>query len=163
MLPLASTSTVTFSGFVCVGMFTALGRFCTTVLVITGIVIRKMINSTSITSTSGVVLMVEFSSASSPSEEEPTFIAIVGYLEWNLVSKRYKRQLSPFRVLLANGGCRRGHRAGSTTGRERVARTDSRTADQVRMQVRSEVAQAVLHTLVTADQPVVTEHRRHRD
>src|SRR5262245_56916178 len=132
MLPLASTSTVTFSGFVCVGIFTALGRFCTTVFVITGIVIRKMISSTSITSTRGVVLMVELSSVPS-SSLDPTFIAIVEYLEWNLVSKRYKRQLSPFRVLLANGCSRRGHRAGSTTGRDRVARTDSRTADQARM------------------------------
>src|SRR6185295_7250969 len=147
MLPFASTSTVTFSGFVCVGMFTAFGRFCTTVLVITGIVIRKMINSTSITSTRGVVLMVEFSSVPS-SSPDPTLIAIVEYLEWNLVSKRYKRQLSPFLVLLANGGCRRGHRAGSATGCDRVAGANACTTDQVRMQVRSEVAQAVLHTLV---------------
>ena len=47
-----------FSGLVCVGMLTALGRSTFTVLVITGIVIRKMMSSTSMTSTSGVVLIV---------------------------------------------------------------------------------------------------------
>ncbi len=44
-------------------------------VVTTGIVIRKMISSTSMMSTSGVVLIVEMTS-SSPLEE-PTFIAMV--------------------------------------------------------------------------------------
>jgi hypothetical protein len=42
-------------------------------------VIKKMISKTSITSTKGVVLMVEMT-ASSPSGLGPTFIAIVQFL-----------------------------------------------------------------------------------
>ena len=49
---------VMFSGLVWVGMLTAFGTCTGTVLVITGMVIRKMISSTSMTSTSGVVLML---------------------------------------------------------------------------------------------------------
>ena len=45
-----------FSGLVWVGMLTAFG-IVTTVFLITGTVIRKMINSTSMMSTSGVVLI----------------------------------------------------------------------------------------------------------
>ncbi len=89
--PLASTSTTTFSGFVCVGMFTAVGSLVTIVFEITGIVIRKIMSNTSITSTSGVVLIVELSSVPS-SAEEPTFIAIVKYLRPSALrsgSKRY--------------------------------------------------------------------------
>jgi hypothetical protein len=48
-----------FSGFVTVAMLVALGRSILTVLVITGIVIRKMMSNTSMTSTSGVVLIAE--------------------------------------------------------------------------------------------------------
>src|SRR5207344_639459 len=44
-------------------------------VVTTGMVIKKMINSTSITSTSGVVLMVAMTASSSP-PEEPRFMAI---------------------------------------------------------------------------------------
>ena len=58
MLPSLSTAIVMFSGLVCVGMLTAFGRSTFTVLLITGIVMRKMMSSTSITSTSGVVLML---------------------------------------------------------------------------------------------------------
>src|SRR6516225_8143304 len=64
---------VMFSGLVCVGMLTAFGSCTGTVLVITGMVIRKMMRSTSITSTSGVVLMLAIAPPSSP---PPTFIAI---------------------------------------------------------------------------------------
>src|SRR5215472_18471446 len=72
MLPSLSTAMVMFSGLVWVGMLTAFGSVTGTVLVITGIVIRKMMSSTSITSTSGVVLMLAIAPPSSP----PTFIAI---------------------------------------------------------------------------------------
>src|SRR6516164_7684708 len=72
MLPSLSTAIVMFSGLVCVGMLTAFGSCTGTVLVITGMVIRKMMSSTSITSTSGVVLMLAIAPPSSP----PTFIAI---------------------------------------------------------------------------------------
>src|SRR5271154_3000762 len=46
------------------------------VWVTTGIVIRKMMRSTSITSTNGVVLMVELKSSSASPSGEPTFIAM---------------------------------------------------------------------------------------
>src|SRR5690349_17481064 len=56
-----------FSGFVIVTIFVATGSWIGTDLITTGMVIKKMINSTSMVSTSGVVLMVELiSSPSSP-------------------------------------------------------------------------------------------------
>src|SRR5580765_4367904 len=64
-----------FSGFVCRAMLVSFGSVIGTVCVTTGMVIRKMISSTSITSTSGVVLIAETTSSSSPSLE-PTFIAM---------------------------------------------------------------------------------------
>ena len=76
MLPSLSTAMVMFSGLVWVGMLTALGRVSGTVFVITGIVIRKMMSSTSITSTSGVVLMVAIMP---PLALSPTFIDMVSY------------------------------------------------------------------------------------
>ena len=67
MLPSASTAMLMFSGLVCVGMLAAFGRSTFTDCVITGIVIRKMISSTSITSTSGVMLISDIGlSSSSP-------------------------------------------------------------------------------------------------
>src|SRR3954468_19904587 len=72
-MPSGSTAMTMFSGFVCVGRLRSRGRstgtFCTT----TGMVMRKMISSTSITSTSGVVLICEFRSSSSAC---PTCIAM---------------------------------------------------------------------------------------
>src|SRR5215472_16271977 len=76
MLPFLSTATVMFSGLVWVGMFTAFGRSTFTVLLMTGMVIRKMINSTNITSTRGVVLMTDITPGSSP-PPDPTLIAIM--------------------------------------------------------------------------------------
>src|SRR6202000_2559255 len=76
MLPFLSTATVMFSGFVCVGMFTALGKSTFTVLLITGIVIRKMMSNTNMTSTRGVVLMLAITPGSSP-DPDPTLIAII--------------------------------------------------------------------------------------
>src|SRR5579863_7878637 len=64
---------VMFSGLVWVGMLTAFGRSTFTVLLITGMVIRKMMSSTSITSTSGVVLML----AIAPPDSCPTLIAMM--------------------------------------------------------------------------------------
>ena len=57
-----------FSGLVWVGMFAAFGRSTLTDCVITGMVIRKMISSTSMTSTSGVTLIseIDLSSSSRP-------------------------------------------------------------------------------------------------
>src|SRR5580700_6943911 len=72
MTPCVSTAMVMFSGLVWVGMLTAFGRSTFTVLLITGMVIRKMMSSTSITSTSGVVLML----AIDPPDSCPTLIAM---------------------------------------------------------------------------------------
>ncbi len=66
-----------FSGLVCVGTLRSLGSVSWIDCVTTGIVIRKMISSTSITSTSGVVLMVEFIWSSASSSGDPTAMAMV--------------------------------------------------------------------------------------
>ncbi len=54
-----------FSGLVWRGRLTSFGSDSGTVCVTTGMVIKKMISSTSITSTSGVVLMLAMTSSSS--------------------------------------------------------------------------------------------------
>src|SRR5476649_2601266 len=73
-----------FSGLVTVTTLRSLGSSSVIDCVTTGIVIRKMINSTSITSTRGVVLMVEVTSSSSPLSPGPTFIDM-------RVPSRYRR------------------------------------------------------------------------
>src|SRR2546426_465737 len=55
--PSLLTAMTMFSGLVCVGRFLSLGSSTGTLWMTTGIVMRKMISNTSITSTSGVVLM----------------------------------------------------------------------------------------------------------
>src|SRR3990167_8972401 len=65
-----------FSGLVWRAMLVSWGRFSATVWVTTGIVIRKMISSTSITSTNGVVLMLETTSSSPAPSGLPTFMAM---------------------------------------------------------------------------------------
>src|SRR6476660_4373472 len=80
MFSLLSIASTIFSGFVVVGIFFVFGRFTGTTFTITGMVIRKMMSSTSITSTSGVVLIVVFSSGSSPSADA-TCMAMVRYLD----------------------------------------------------------------------------------
>src|SRR5215470_19676418 len=72
--PSLLTAMVMFSGLVWVGMLTALGRSTFTVLLMTGMVMRKMMSSTSMTSTSGVVLMFDMTLCSS--EDPPTDIAM---------------------------------------------------------------------------------------
>src|SRR5262249_36991453 len=75
MRPARSTERTMFSGLVSRTSFLSFGN-CTGIdVVTTGIVIRKMIKRTSITSTRGVVLMAETISSSSP-PAEPTFIAM---------------------------------------------------------------------------------------
>src|ERR1051325_6158649 len=66
-----------FSGLVCVGTLRSLGSSSATFCTTTGMVMRKMISSTSITSTSGVVLICEFRSSSSA---WPTCIAMSDHL-----------------------------------------------------------------------------------
>ncbi len=64
-----------FSGFVSRISLRSFGSVTGIDVVTTGIVMRKMISSTSITSTSGVVLMVETTWSSSP-EAGPTLMAM---------------------------------------------------------------------------------------
>jgi hypothetical protein len=89
-LPSASTAIVMFSGLVCVAMLAAFGSDTLTVLVITGIVIRKMISSTSITSTRGVVLIVEIA-PSSDSCSDPTLIDMTNRPLCQTAGKRTRR------------------------------------------------------------------------
>src|SRR5262249_56858037 len=85
------TAMVMFSGLVCVGMLTALGRVTGTVLVMTGMVIRKMMRRPSMTSTSGGVLMV----AIAPPDSCPTLIAMIGYSSMRLVRLTERTQGAP--------------------------------------------------------------------
>jgi len=70
---------VMFSGLVWVGMLTAFGISTRAMSRTTGTVIRKMISSTSMMSTSGVVLISEIELPSS-SPPLPTLIAMSHYL-----------------------------------------------------------------------------------
>src|SRR3954471_22141329 len=75
MLPPGSTEMMMFSGLVSRTSTRSLGSVRGTDVVTTGIVIRKMMSSTSITSTRGVVLMLDITSSSSPLDG-PTAIAM---------------------------------------------------------------------------------------
>src|SRR5262252_496685 len=77
MLPAWSTDSTMFSGFVSRTSLRSFGSSTGTDVTTTGIVIRKMISSTSITSTRGVVLIAETTSSSSA---WPTFIAMASGL-----------------------------------------------------------------------------------
>src|SRR6476659_8759323 len=77
MSPSLLTEMSMFSGLVWRAMWVSFGSCTGIVCVTTGIVIRKMMSRTSITSTSGVVLIAETTSSASPSE--PTFIAIASF------------------------------------------------------------------------------------
>ena len=66
--PFERTVSDTFSGLVVVGSNRTLGRLTGTDWMTTGTVIRKMMSSTSMTSTSGVVLMSDIGVSSPPSE-----------------------------------------------------------------------------------------------
>src|SRR5579859_269366 len=152
MLPALSTAMVMFSGLVCVGILTAFGSSSGTVLVITGMVIRKMMSSTSITSTSGVVLMVAIMP---PPSGAPTCMDIVSYSL--RADRRGASRAAPGCGLLAE-------RRGLGSRRARAARPfDLDPTHQIGMQVAREVPQRVLQHLVTAEQPVVAPHCGHRN
>src|SRR5882762_3941633 len=74
MSPSRFTEIEMFSGLVWRTWFRSLGNSSGTRWITTGIVIRKMISNTSITSTSGVVL-IDATSSSSPPSPGPTVIA----------------------------------------------------------------------------------------
>ncbi len=75
ILPFTSTEMITVSGVVSRTKFFSLGKSTLIDVVTTGIVIKKMIKSTNITSTKGVVLI---SLMISSSLSEPMFIAMMG-------------------------------------------------------------------------------------
>src|SRR5262245_32224240 len=133
-----------FSGFVCVGMLTALGSTTGTFLLITGMVIRKMIRSTNMTSTSGVVLMAAMTVCSSP-ESGPTLIDINQCLASSPGLLAYRRG--------------RGRRRPGTA---HLVAADARAAHQVGMQVAGKVPERVLQAFVAAEEPVVSHDRGHR-
>src|SRR5215469_12341986 len=123
MLPSLSTAMVMFSGLVWVGMLTAFGSCTGTVLVITGMVIRKMMSSTSITSTNGVVLMLAIAPPSSPL---PTLIAM---LDPHDEAATHHRKVP---VLLGDrGGLGRGRTCTAQAG----VGAHARTAHQIGMQI----------------------------
>ncbi len=71
-----------FSGLVWVGTLRSLGSSRGTVWVTTGMVMRKMMSSTSMTSTKGVVLMLDITSSSSPPSAGPRLMAMLGFLSF---------------------------------------------------------------------------------
>src|SRR5215475_10435257 len=130
---------VMFSGLVWVGMFTAFGNSTLMVLLMTGMVMRKMISSTSMTSTSGVVLICDITVTSL--EPEPTFMAICvpRVVSTNRGAPAAPRTQPSDCPLLAERR-RLGHRrAGTARARVRGARA----RDQVGVQVTGEVAQRI--------------------
>src|SRR5215471_17869269 len=137
---------VMFSGLVCVGMLTAFGRSTFTVFVITGIVMRKMMSSTSITSTSGVVLMVAIMPPLCPS---PTFIDMVSYSLKSAPGRPVGRPSQS--SANARGGLGRRRTGATAAG----ATLDLHAPYEVGMQVAGEVPQRVLEHLVAAEEPVV--------
>src|SRR5438477_2314272 len=140
-----------FSGLVWRAMLLSLGRFSATVCVTTGMVIRKMISSTSITSTSGVVLMLETTS-SSPPLSLPTFIAMLG----SPCLRGPERRAVPKRARSPRGiGC------GTPQPRGRHLAGGAR-AHQHAVQVAAEAAYGFHRHLVAPNEPVVAKHRRHR-
>src|SRR5688572_18663146 len=86
--PSLFTAITMFSGLVCVTTLRSSGSFTGICWTTTGIVIRKMMSSTSITSTRGVVVVAAITSCSSFSTSWPTVIAMA--------------------ILLAGGGDRAG-------------------------------------------------------
>src|ERR1700730_4803929 len=148
MVPVLLTATVMFSGFVVVGMLTAFGRSTFTVRVMTGIVMRNIMSSTSMTSTSGVVLIVAIMDGPSP-DGEPTFIDIGAFL-FGL-----RCPSAPAGALLAQRRRRRRRRARAA----HVVAADASAADEVGVQIGGKVAQGVLQGLVAAQEPVVTHDR----
>src|SRR5258708_21088756 len=143
-----------FSGFVCVGMFTALGKSTFTVLLITGIVMRKMINSTNMTSTRGVVLMFAITPGSSLPDGGPTLIDIIVAPLTRPARRRHQKSPNPppDSKLLAD----RGNRSSARTRTIHLVSSDADAgaAHEVGVQVAREIPQGGLQYLVAAQQPV---------
>src|SRR3954468_18401834 len=105
--------------------------------------------STNMTSTSGVVL-ISFIGRSSSST---SVFRLVNEL---LISQlRIRREQSlPYRSTSSRG---------TRTGSSCRSRINTRTADQVGVQIGREVTKLFLDVLVATEQPVVAHDRRHRD
>src|SRR4030095_3008648 len=138
MLPAWSTDSTMFSGFVSRTSLRSFGSSTGIEVVTTGIVIRKMISSTSITSTSGVVLIADTTSSSSA---WPTFIAMASRPRCDLRARQQHRvqlgaeaaHLLHHRLVAADERVvaeHRGHRHGKTEGRH-DQRFTHRTRDLV--------------------------------
>src|SRR5690349_23311036 len=140
MLPFTSTETGMSSGFVWVAMLRGTGKSTFTVGTMTGMVMRKMMSITSITSTRGVVLMVDITS-SSPLDPG-TLIDMA-------------EPSNPDQRLLLDRRCR--------SSRTHTVHFGLHAADQVGFQIAGELAHDVLDRLVALQQDVVGEHRGHRD
>src|SRR5258707_1223653 len=110
-----------FSGLLMRGRFCSFGNVTLIDVTTTGIVIRKMISKTNITSTSGVVLISDVTRLPAPAPA-PMLIAT---------------------VTVSGSVRRRGEQGGAHLGAER--------------------RDVVQRGRVAPDQPVVAEHRRHRD
>src|ERR1700730_6860143 len=151
---------VMLSGLVCVGILTAFGRSTLTVLVITGIVMRKMISSTSITSTSGVVLMLDITLGSS--ELGPTLIDMSYSSRAAAAAPTRCVARTPFGSRRNSLADRRGF-GGRRAGAAHAVGRHTRATDKIGMQVAGKVPQGILQELVAAQQPVITHDRRYRD
>src|SRR4030095_13416052 len=138
MLPAWSTDSTMFSGFVSRTSLRSFGSSTGIEVVTTGIVIRKMISSTSITSTSGVVLIADTTSSSSA---WPTFIAMASRPRCDLRARQQHRvqlgaeaaHLLHHRLVAADEPVvaqHRAHRHGKTEGRH-DQRSTHRTRDLV--------------------------------
>src|SRR3990167_5116187 len=136
-MPCASTVRRTVSGLTfCASLF-ARGKSMLTACFITGTVMMKMISSTSITSTSGVMLISFItSSVSSWVPKAMVFLA----LEVNSLNLCFFHR----------------HDIG------RAAAVDPGTRHKVGVQIMGEAVEFLQHTLVAAHQRVVAQHRRNR-
>src|SRR5690606_29545979 len=101
---------------------------------------RKIMRRTSMTSTSGVVLISDIALPSSPPSDA---VNAMGYTPRGGIDER--------RYLLLGSSSRGSGRS----------RSNARAGHQERMDVGSEVVQAVHDRLVATGQPVVAQHRRH--
>src|SRR3990167_10281155 len=135
MLASAVTDRLTVSGLISLGALSARGRSIFTEWVSTGTVMMKMISSTSMTSTSGVML-ISLMASSLSSRPLPNAISVASLL---------------------------GHDLGDLHQRLLVA-GQRRAGDEIGMQLMRKTVELAQHNLVVAGERVVAQHggNRHR-